>query len=249
MLTRVFIERQGFLQQVPGVSIGERSLMVAVKNIARRLGDDISESRAHSRLAPARWLKCRRRDPRLQSRRRHAHDSQVQCTRHFGDPEDLILGEGHPTQARLANHLVKTMSLRARTSLFAAGLALGKSTLYFQHPRQNSFRKEERVLVIEDTAEIQLPQQNLSAASNARREQNGLPAVAIHDSCRASLSVIARIALILGRSAEARPSISRTPEHRDIRERYLTIHASSAATGPQRGFTSCVLQSGVEHTF
>jgi type IV secretory pathway ATPase VirB11/archaellum biosynthesis ATPase len=29
----------------PGVSIGEQSLMVAVKNIARRLGHDISESR------------------------------------------------------------------------------------------------------------------------------------------------------------------------------------------------------------
>ena len=41
----VFIEKQGFLQQVPGVSIGERSLLVAVKNIARRLGDDISESK------------------------------------------------------------------------------------------------------------------------------------------------------------------------------------------------------------
>src|SRR5258708_11353046 len=42
---RVFIEKQGFLQQVPGVAIGDRSLMVAVKNIARRLGDDISESK------------------------------------------------------------------------------------------------------------------------------------------------------------------------------------------------------------
>src|SRR5437667_3382708 len=42
---RVFIEKQGFLQQVSGVSLGERSLMVAVKNIARRLGDDISESK------------------------------------------------------------------------------------------------------------------------------------------------------------------------------------------------------------
>ena len=42
---RVFIEKQGFLQQVPGVSIGDKSLMVAVKNIARRLGDDISESK------------------------------------------------------------------------------------------------------------------------------------------------------------------------------------------------------------
>src|SRR5271155_894710 len=42
---RVFIERAGFLQQVSGLCIAEKSLMVAVKNIARRLGDDISESK------------------------------------------------------------------------------------------------------------------------------------------------------------------------------------------------------------
>ncbi|MGB2654560.1 MAG: ATPase, T2SS/T4P/T4SS family, partial [Candidatus Acidiferrum sp.] len=42
---RVFIERAGLLQQVQDVSLGEKSLMVAVKNIARRLGDDISESK------------------------------------------------------------------------------------------------------------------------------------------------------------------------------------------------------------
>src|SRR5258706_13515552 len=42
---RVFIEKQGFLQPVPGVSLSQRSLMVAVKNIARRLGAVISESK------------------------------------------------------------------------------------------------------------------------------------------------------------------------------------------------------------
>src|SRR5579859_1466489 len=42
---KVFIEKSGFLEQVRGVSLGERSLLVAVKNIARRLGDDISESK------------------------------------------------------------------------------------------------------------------------------------------------------------------------------------------------------------
>src|ERR1700732_2936448 len=41
----VFVEKQGFLQHVPGVTLGEKSLMVAVKNIARRLGDDISETK------------------------------------------------------------------------------------------------------------------------------------------------------------------------------------------------------------
>ena len=41
----VFIERNGFLERVPSIAIGDRALMVAVKNIARRLGDDISESK------------------------------------------------------------------------------------------------------------------------------------------------------------------------------------------------------------
>src|SRR5579859_1917054 len=42
---RVFVEKAGYLVQVPGVSLGERPLLVAVKNIARRLGDDISEAK------------------------------------------------------------------------------------------------------------------------------------------------------------------------------------------------------------
>ena len=42
---RVFIERAGVLQEVPDLTLSEKSLMVAVKNIARRLGDDISEQK------------------------------------------------------------------------------------------------------------------------------------------------------------------------------------------------------------
>src|SRR5258708_37194710 len=41
---RVFVEKAGFVEEVRGLSMCEKSLMVAVKNIARRLGDDISES-------------------------------------------------------------------------------------------------------------------------------------------------------------------------------------------------------------
>src|ERR1700739_5074453 len=41
----VFIEKDGFLQEIRGLSLGEKSLMVAVKNIARRLGDEISEAK------------------------------------------------------------------------------------------------------------------------------------------------------------------------------------------------------------
>jgi pilus assembly protein CpaF len=42
---RVFIERNGHLEEVPGVTIPEKSLQVAVRNIARALGDEISEEK------------------------------------------------------------------------------------------------------------------------------------------------------------------------------------------------------------
>ena len=42
---QVFVERGGYLEQIEGVTLNEKSLMVAVKNIARRLGDDISEEK------------------------------------------------------------------------------------------------------------------------------------------------------------------------------------------------------------
>src|SRR6478735_7229417 len=43
---RVFVERQGQLQEVEGVRVDERNLKVAVKNIARALGDDVSEEQS-----------------------------------------------------------------------------------------------------------------------------------------------------------------------------------------------------------
>jgi pilus assembly protein CpaF len=42
---KIFIEKAGYLQRVPGVKLTPESLIVAVKNIARRLGDDISDEK------------------------------------------------------------------------------------------------------------------------------------------------------------------------------------------------------------
>ena len=42
---RIFIEKHGRIQPVPDVTISQKSLEVAVRNIARRLGDDISEEK------------------------------------------------------------------------------------------------------------------------------------------------------------------------------------------------------------
>jgi pilus assembly protein CpaF len=41
----IFIEKRGYIQAVQDVTISQKSLQVAVRNIARRLGDDISEEK------------------------------------------------------------------------------------------------------------------------------------------------------------------------------------------------------------
>jgi pilus assembly protein CpaF len=232
---RVFIEKQGFLQQVPGVSLGERSLMVAVKNIARRLGNDISESKPilDSRLPDGSRVAavippCSLAGVTLTIRKFN--------TRHF-EMEDLIL-EGTLNRS-LANHL-EDYVLARKNILISGGTGTGKTTLLSILGK--FIPQEERVLVIEDTAEIHLPQQNL-VRFEARREQSGLPAVAICDLLKAALRHRPdRIVLGEIRSGEAFDLLQllNTGHSGTL----STIHANSAAQGLAR-FTSCVLQSGV----
>src|SRR5882762_7351646 len=162
----VFIEKQGFLQLVPDVCIGERSLMVAVKNIARRLGDDISESKPilDSRLPDGSRVAavippCSLGGVTLTIRKFN--------TRHF-DMEDLIR-EGTLDRA-LANHL-EDYVLARKNVLICGGMGTGKSTLLSILGK--FIPQEERVLIIEDTAEIHLAQENL-VRFEARCEQNGV---------------------------------------------------------------------------
>ena len=233
---RVFIEKQGFIQHVPGVSLGEKSLMVAVKNIARRLGDDISESKPilDSRLPDGSRVAavippCSLEGVTLTIRKFN--------TRHF-EMEDLIR-EG-TLDLTLANRLEDCV-LAKKNILISGGTGTGKTTLLsilgkFIPP-------DERVLLIEDTAEIQLTHSNL-VRFEARREQNGLPAIAIRDLLKAALRHRPdRIVLgeIRGGEAFDLLQLLNTGHSGTL----STIHANSAKQGLAR-FTSCVLQSGVD---
>jgi pilus assembly protein CpaF len=233
---RVFIEKQGFLQQVPGVSLGERSLMVAVKNIARRLGDEISESKPilDSRLPDGSRVAavippCSLGGVTLTIRKFN--------TRHF-EMEDLI--RAGTLHRALANHL-EDYVLARKNILISGGTGTGKTTLLSILGK--FIPGDERLLVIEDTAEIRLAQENL-VRFEARREQNGLPAVAIRDLLKAALRHRPdRILLGEIRSGEAFDLLQllNTGHSGTI----STIHASSAQQGLAR-FTSCVLESGVD---
>jgi pilus assembly protein CpaF len=233
---RVFIEKQGYLQPVPGVSICERSLLVAVKNIARRLGDDISEAKPilDSRLPDGSRVAavippCSLGGVTLTIRRFSA--------RHF-DMEDLIqAGALHRSLANLLEDYV----LARKNVLISGATSTGKTTL--ASALAKFIPAEERILVIEDTAEIQLTHANV-VRFEARREQNGVPAVAIRDLLKAALRHRPdRILLgeIRGGEAFDLLQLLNTGHSGTI----STIHANSAQQGLSR-FASCVLQSGVE---
>jgi len=233
---RVFIERSGFLEPVPGILLGERFLTVAVKNIARRLGDDISESKPilDSRLpngsrVAAVFPPCSLGGVTLTIRK---FDS-----RHFAMGDLIEVG----TLTRTLANRFEDYVLRRFNLLLCGATGTGKTTLLNALGR--FIPPDERILLIEDTAEIQLTHENL-VRFEARREQNGTPAVSIRDLLKAALRHRPdRILLGEVRGGEAFDLLQllNTGHSGTI----STIHASSAKQGLSR-FTCCVLQSGVE---
>jgi pilus assembly protein CpaF len=233
---RVFIERRGFVQAVEGVTLSPKSLEVAVKNIARRLGDDISEEKPilDSRLpdgsrVAAVMPPCSLNGVVLTIRKF--------STRRFG-VDDLIAAGTFTSE--VASHLRKAV-LDRENILIAGGTGTGKTTLL--NAVANFIPDHERVLVIEDTAEIRIHPPNL-VRFEARREQSGFPAVTIRDLLKASLRHRPdRILLGEIRGAEAFDLLQllNTGHSGTI----STVHANSTLQAISR-FTSCVLQSGVE---
>jgi pilus assembly protein CpaF len=141
---------------------------------------------------------------------------------------------------QLANRL-EDYVLRKKSLLICGGTGSGKSTLAAALAR--FIPEDERIVLIEDTAELHLLQTNL-VRFEARREQSGVPAVSIRDLLKASLRHRPdRIILGEVRSGEAFDLLQLlNTGHAGT---LSTIHANSAKQGLAR-FTSCVLQSGVE---
>lgn len=233
---RIFIEKSGFLEQVKGVSLSERSLLVAVKNIARRLGDDISEAQPilDSRLPDGSRVAavvppCSLGGVTLTIRKFNSRSFAM---------EDLI--HSGTLDRQLANRL-EDYVLKRKNLLVSGGTGSGKTTLTGLLAR--FIPEDDRIVLIEDTAELHLPQTNL-VRFEARREVSGLPAVSIRDLLKTSLRHRPdRIILGEIRSGEAFDLLQLlNTGHAGT---LSTIHANSAKQALAR-FTSCVLQSGVE---
>jgi pilus assembly protein CpaF len=232
----VFIERAGVLEEVPDIHLTEQSLMVAVKNIARRLGSDISEEKPilDSRLPDGSRVAavippCSLGGVTLTIRKFTARRFNI---------EDLIRA------GTLDENVAKQLEGYVRTRkniLISGGTGTGKTTLL--NILGKFIGDDERILLIEDTAEIKLCQPKL-VRSEARQAQNALPAVTIRDLLKASLRHRPdRIILgeIRGGEAFDLLQLLNTGHSGTL----STIHANSAKQGLSR-FISCVLQSGIE---
>ncbi len=233
---KVFIEQNGYLKPVPEVKLTEKSLMIAVKNIARRLGDDISEAKPilDSRLPDGSRVAavippCSVNGVTLTIRKFNS--------RHFA-LADLIRTTTLPES--LASELIRHV-LERENILISGGTGTGKTTLL--NALAAHIPDAQRLVIIEDTAEIQIQKPNL-VRFEARREQLGIPAITIRDLLKATLRHRPdRIILgeIRGGEAFDLLQLLNTGHSGTL----STVHATSAQQGLSR-FTSCVLQSGIE---
>jgi pilus assembly protein CpaF len=234
--SRIFVEKQGQLTQVTGITISEQALNAAVRNIARRLGDDISEEKPilDSRLPDGSRVAavlppCSIDGITLTIRKFN--------TRHF-TMADLI--ENRTLSVDTAEFLREKVNNR-QNILISGGTGSGKTTLL--NILADSIPDDERILLIEDTAELNIRKTNL-VRFETRREQTGIPAVTVRDLLKASLRHRPdRIIVGEVRGGEAFDLLQalNTGHSGSL----CTLHANSAHQAIAR-FADCVLQSGIE---
>ena len=233
---RIYIEKHGELLPIPDASISEKSLQVAVRNIARTLGDEVNDemplldarlpdgSRVAAAIPP-----CSRRGTTLTIRKFQS--------RRF-TPEELVrIGT---VTLDVMDHLKDAVE-QHRNIIISGGTGSGKTTML--NALASFIDPKERVVLIEDTSEIQISLENL-VEFEARRERPDQRAVTVRDLLRATLRHRPdRIILGEVRGGEAFDLLQAlNTGHSGT---LSTIHANSAEQAVTR-FTSCVLQSGIE---
>jgi pilus assembly protein CpaF len=234
--SQIFIEKRGQLTQVPGITISEQALNAAVRNIARRLGDDISEEKPilDSRLPDGSRVAavlppCSIDGITLTIRKFN--------TRHFTMAELIENG----TLSEQTAELLRERVGNRQNIIISGGTGSGKTTLL--NILADSIPDDERILLIEDTAELNIRKSNL-VRFETRREQTGLPAVTVRDLLKAALRHRPdRIIVGEVRGGEAFDLLQAL--NTGHAGSLCTLHANSAHQALRR-LADCVLQSGVE---
>lgn len=233
---RVFVERDGVLESVVGTEIDERHLTIAIRNIARALGQEVSAERPildarmpdGSRVAAV-LPPCSLGGPTLTIRKFQAR---------WFTPTELVRN-GTVTSGSLT--VIREAVRRQQSILISGGTATGKTT--FLSALASYFLPSERVVLIEETAEIALDAPNV-VRFEARAAQPDLSAVTIRDLLRATLRHRPdRIIVGEIRGGEAFDLLQAL--NTGHAGSLSTIHANAAEHALKR-LAACALQSGIE---
>ncbi len=180
----VFVERHGTVEAVPARTLEVRNLTVAIKNIARACGDEISDMQPildarledGSRVA-AMFPPCSVDGPTLTVRK---------FTKRYALEDLVAVGTLTEDVAGLLRQAVADR----QNILISGGTGTGKTTVL--NALAETIPPEDRVVLIEETSEIRIDKPNL-VRFEARRAQTPLgqeaplPAVSIADLVRATL--------------------------------------------------------------
>jgi pilus assembly protein CpaF len=234
--SQIFIEKRGQLTQVTGITISEQALNAAVRNVARRLGDDISEEKPilDSRLPDGSRVAavlppCSIDGITLTIRKFN--------TKHFKIMDLIENGTLTESTAKFLQGKI----INRQNILISGGTGSGKTTLL--NILADSIPDDERILLIEDTAELNIRKSNL-VRFETRREQAGVPAVTVRDLLKAALRHRPdRIIVGEVRGGEAFDLLQAL--NTGHAGSLCTLHANSARQAVTR-FADCVLQSGIE---
>lgn len=233
---QVFVEKDGFLQEIRDVSVGERSLLTAVENIAHSLGEDISE------LKPI--LNSRLQDgSRVSAVIPPFSDTGVALTiskfdkRQFETADLIRAGMFDPTLARRLEAYV----VSKKNILISGASGAGKTTLLSALAR--FIPEDDRIVLIEDRPEVQVSQRNV-LRFETKKIQNGLCSVTTRDLLEAALGHRPDRIILGGISGG---------EAFDLLELMNAGHSGALTALQADGalqalarFTSCVLRGGVD---
>jgi pilus assembly protein CpaF len=231
-----FVEKNGVMKKVDAGDLTEKSLQVAVRHIARTLGDDVS---------PERPLL----DARLPDGSRVAAvlppcsvTGTVLAIRKFNgqrySAEELVrVGTLPPDLLPVLRGAVEGR----KNILISGGTGAGKTTLL--NALAAFIAEDERIVVIEDTSEVQIQAENL-VRLEARREQPPVPPTTLRDLLKTTLRLRPdRILFGEVRGGEAFDLLqAMNTGHAGM---MATLHSTSAGEALTR-FTTCVLQSAIE---
>jgi pilus assembly protein CpaF len=176
----IFVERAGRLQRTPARFRNNKALIAAAKNIGRAIGREINEQRPIL-------------DARLEDGSRVcvvmapcALDGASIAIRKFFKKKlsmDRLIEFGSISHA--AVEMLQTAVLLKKNILVSGGTGSGKTSLL--NAVSSMIPDDERIVVIEDSAELQLQKDHLVRLEARQADEKGRYGVAIRDLLRATL--------------------------------------------------------------